>query len=197
MGQVQKTARLTLKIIAACWVGGAMWAGASDQADYRSPSALCVDQEGITLYVAQTTDQTVAVFDLESGRVEKSIEVPGTPGDLALSPDASPLYIALAEPDGQVAVVNTANARIINSIPVGHTPTALAVAPDGKVLYVCNRFDNRVAFIDLASGKETASVPVPREPVDVVLSHDGRHLFVANHIPAGPAGHGLDACWRS
>jgi hypothetical protein len=34
--------------------------------------------------VAQTTDRTVAVFDLESGRVEKSIAVPGTPGDLAL-----------------------------------------------------------------------------------------------------------------
>jgi DNA-binding beta-propeller fold protein YncE len=83
-----------------------MWAGAGDQADYRSPSALCVDPEGITLYVAQTTDRTVAVFDLESGRVEKSIAVPGTPGDLALSPDASRLYIALAEPDGQVAVVN-------------------------------------------------------------------------------------------
>ncbi len=170
-----------------CLAVGTLLAGAEDPAAPRSPSAIVADKGGNILYVSQTTNQKVAVLDLTSGKVRNSIQVPGTPGDLALSPDRSRLYIALADPDGLIAVVNTANARIINTIPVGHTPSALALSSDGKTLYVCNRFNNQVAFIDLSSGKERASIPVTREPVDLVLSPDGKHLFVANHIPAGPA----------
>lgn len=187
MRPFKRTGKGVLAFLMTFLAVGTMLAESEKQTDYRSPSALCADRNGLVLYVAQTSTREVAAIDLETGKVGKLIPVPGTVGDLALSPDGTRLYVALADPDGQIAVVNTASAQIIERIPVGHTPSALAVSPDGKTLYVCNRFDHCVAFIDLTTGKERASIPVTREPVDAVLSPNGRHLFVANHIPAGPA----------
>jgi|TARA_B100000959_G_scaffold41906_1_gene42094 YVTN family beta-propeller protein len=187
MKQAKRTSGITRGIVSVWLATGLLLAGAAEDATYRSPSALCADSGGVALYIAQTTTQQVAAFDLETGSVKRTIPVPGTPADLVLSPDASRLYVALGEPEGRIAVVNTASGKIVNIIPVGHTPSALAISPEGGILYVCNRFNNRVAFIDLGSGKELASVPVAREPVAAVLSPDGQRLFVANHIPAGPA----------
>jgi YVTN family beta-propeller protein len=156
-------------------------------ADYLSPLDLVADSAGKTLYIAEATARQVAVFDIASGKVTKTIPLRSEVSGLALAADDSKLYVTGAAPNGRVFVVNTKNYRVTAKISVGHTPAAPVPSPDGKTLYICNRFNNNVSVIDLASRKETAKIPVPREPVAAAITADGKVLFVANHLPAGPS----------
>lgn len=182
----QFTSYVLFTLAAFLWLGIAL-ATAEGKSGYLSPSAICSDPVGKKIYVAEMAANAVAFFDVETGAVERVVDVLGVPGDLVVSPDGGRLYVSIEQAAGRVAVVDTASGEIVKSIPVGHTPGALAVSPDGAVLYVCNRFDNNVAFVDLESGAQTGTMPVLREPVAAVLSKGGEYLFVANHIAAGPA----------
>ena len=153
--------------------------------DFLSPLDLIADSEGKTLYIAEATAKQVAVFDIASGRVIKTISIPAGVSGLALAVDESKLYVTGAAPNGKVFVIDTENCRVTDKIPVGHTPTAPVVSPNGETLYVCNRFSNNISVIDLASHKEIAKIAVPCEPIAAAITADGKVLFVANHLPAG------------
>jgi len=154
---------------------------------YLSPLALVPDKEGKALYIAEATAKQVAVFDIGSRKVVRTISLEDQPSGLALSVDGTELYVTGASPSGQVYVIDLEEGEIIRRIPVGHTPVAPVVSPDGKKLYVCNRFNNDVSVVDLALKKEVARIAVLREPVAAALTLDGKYLFVANLLPAGPA----------
>jgi len=162
-------------------------AAAGTDDGYLSPLDVIADSTGKTLYVAEATAGQVAVFDVASGEVTKTISLPTVIGGLALAGDGSRLYATGAVPDGRVFVIDLSAGTVVKEIPVGHTPGALVLSPDAKTLYVCNRFNNSVSAIDLASGVETDQIAVPREPVALAITADGKTLFVANHLPAGVA----------
>lgn len=157
------------------------------QTDYLSPLALLPDKEGKVLYIAEATAKQVAVFDIGSGKVVRTIPLEDQPSGLALSPDGQCLYVTVASPNGSVFIIDLKVGKVIGGIRVGHTPTAPVVSPDGKTLYVCNQFNNDISVIDLVAQKEVSRVGVLREPLAAALTPDGKQLFVANHLPAGRA----------
>jgi YVTN family beta-propeller protein len=150
---------------------------------YLGPQAITAARDGKTLYVAEADAQRLACVDTASGRLARSISLPGTPTALTLNGDDTRLYVACAAPKSTVVAIDTAAGKIVDTLSAGHTAQALALAPDGKRLYVCNRFNNDVAVIDLAARREMARVPVIREPYAAVLTADGKWLFVANQLP--------------
>ena len=154
---------------------------------YLSPSALVADAEGKTLYVVEETARQVAIFDVASKKVTKTIPVSLDPTGAALSPDGKTLYITGGVAEGAVAVVDVQTGTVTTRLTVGHTPMSPVVSPDGKTLYVCNRFNGDVSVVDLASGRQTGRIKVKREPVAAALTPDGKRLFVANHLPIGAA----------
>jgi YVTN family beta-propeller protein len=170
-----------------CVFAGLAGGGGDAKLDCLSPLAVVSDKDGETLYVAEATAKQIALLDIRSGKVRKTISLPEEPGGLALSPDGTRLYVTGASSKGRVHIVDLQQGKVTFSISVGHSPAAPVVSPDGKTLYVCNRFDDEVSVIDLASKKEVARIPVRREPVAAAMTPDGRHLFVANHLPAGAA----------
>ncbi|MEI7836917.1 MAG: SMP-30/gluconolactonase/LRE family protein, partial [Planctomycetota bacterium] len=151
-----------------------------------SPQALAADKEGKTLYVACTTAKALAVVDVVSGKVVRTISLRDNPNDLAMGADGR-LYVTTGGAGGKLLVIDPAAGRTLATITVGHTPMAPVLSPEGKTAYVCNRFNNDVSTIDLATGKEVSRVRVLREPVTAALSRDGGTLFVANLLPAVPA----------
>jgi len=60
---------------------------------YLSPADIVADQSGETLYIAAKTAGQVAVLDVGSLKVTKTISIPARPSGLALSPDGSKLYV--------------------------------------------------------------------------------------------------------
>ena len=156
-------------------------------ADYLSPVSVVASADGKVLYIAEATAGQVAVFDIASGKVTKTIAVADSPTGLALAPDGGTLYVTSAVPDGRVQVVDVGSGSVTAGIASGHSPEAVVASPDGKTLYVCNTFNNNIGVIDLALRKQTATIAVSREPVAAAITADGKSLFVANRIPAGAA----------
>lgn len=154
---------------------------------YLSPTALAIDKEGKTLYVAEATAKQVAIVDLVSGKVTRNVRVSDEPSGIAIAPDGSVLYVSIAAPEGFVDIVKLSKGKVTDRIEVGHTAIAPVLSPDGKLLYVCNRFNNNVSVIDLTSNKEIAKIPVSREPFAMTITTDGKFLFAANLLPAGAA----------
>jgi len=153
--------------------------------EYLSPLDIVADQSGETLYIAEKTAGQIAVFDVGSLKVTRTISIPARASGLALSPDGSKLYVTGGEPNGRVFVINTDKGRKSKRFRVGHTPNAPVVSPDGKKLYICNKFNDNVSVLDASSGEKLAKIPVLREPVAAAITTDGKTLIVTNHLPAG------------
>ena len=127
------------------------------------------------------------------------------PSGMALSPDASRLYVALNGAN-TLGVIDTASDQLIAQIPVGNAPRQVVLADNGTVAYVSNEggrsaqpgdFTNlsdgtpivsdrstggaitgTVSVVDLSAGKETEEIPVGLQPT--ALYRNGSALFVAN-----------------
>ena len=185
-GHVQRVAALILLlnvVILLCAGPAAQAVGAKGK--YLSPLDIVADSAGKTLYIAEATAGQVAVLDVETQKVTRTISVPADPTGLALAPDGTKLYVTGNGPKGRVFVVNLNTGKVAAKFRVGHTPNAPVVSPDGKRLYVCNKFNDNVSVLDSVSGKKLAKIAVAREPVAAAITADGKTLFVANHLPAG------------
>lgn len=154
---------------------------------YLGPVAVVAAKDGKRLFVAHSDAREIAVVNVASGKVTRSIAMPAPPTGMVLSPDGGKLYVTCAAATSTVVVVDTGSGKKLASIPTGHTARGPTISPDGKVLYVCNRFDNAVSVIDLTSNKEVARVATTREPVAAAITPDGKTVFVANLLPFGRA----------
>lgn len=106
----------------------------------RAVSSLAVSANGSRLYVADQTNNAVAVFD-PTGALVASVPVQG-PRDLVLSPGGATLYVAAAR--SIVAIDTATNTTQTNLATVVRNPdgaiiqedvtTGIAVSPDGSTL---------------------------------------------------------------
>ncbi len=159
---------------------------AAEPGKYLGPLDLVASPDGKSLFVLNVDAAQVAVVEVASGKVARTIGLPPGPTGLTLSPDGATLYVTCAKPQGTVNVIEAASGKVKGTIPVGHGATGPTVSPDGKRLYVCNRFNNNVALVDLAA-KKVALVPAVREPIHSAVTPDGATLFVSNHLPLDPS----------
>ena len=151
-------------------------------APFLGPIDVVASHDGKTLFVACADGKGIAVVDVATEKVSKSLAMPAMPTGLVLNPDGTILYVTCASPEGRVCSVDIASGKLVQTIPVGHGAIGPAISPDGKKLYVCNGFNNNVAAVDLKS-REIALIPTLREPLAAAVTPDGRLLYVINHLP--------------
>lgn len=151
-------------------------------APFLGPIDVVVSLDEKSLFVACAEAKGIAVVDVSTGKVSKSLAMPAEPTGLVLSLDGTTLYVTCASPEGRVCSIDIESGRLVQTISVGHGATGPAISPDGKTLYVCNRFNNNVAVVDLKS-TEIALIPTQREPLAAAVTPDGRLVYVINHLP--------------
>jgi YVTN family beta-propeller protein len=170
--------------------------------EYLSPTALAVDNQGETIYIAEATAKQITVFDPKTAKVTATITVPSEPTGLALTGDGAILYVTCGGQKGSVCIIDIQAAKLLRILPAGHTPTAPVLSPDGGTLYLCNRFDNNISVINTTEGRQIKTTPTPsihsgqvlREPVAADITPDGKWLYVGNMLPYGPASADSIAC---
>lgn len=161
--------------------------GGREIGTYLGPCSMVRSRDDRTLYFAFADAKQIALFNIHSGKVIRSIATPAKPTGLTLSPDGRELYVSCAAAQSRVLVIDAAFGKIKAKIPVGHTACGPTVTPDGKRLYVCNRFDNNVSVIDLKTHKEVARISATREPLATAITPDGKSVLIINHLPADRA----------
>ena len=150
---------------------------------YLSPLSLVSHPSGGKIYVGLSTAASVAVVDVATSHVERTIALPFHPKAVALAGDASQLYLADGEPQGNLYALSLSNDSILWKLAVGHTPCYLDFDRVNQLIYVANRFSNSVSVVDPQKRSCIALLPVIREPKSVRVSPDGSLVAVANHLP--------------
>jgi YVTN family beta-propeller protein len=111
------------------------------------PAAVLLTPDGKRLFVANSQSDTISVIDTATNTATGTVLLrPGTsrgpinatPINLALSPDARTLYVALADLNA-VGVVDVPSLSLTGLIPTGNYPSAVLPTAGGKLLIVSAR----------------------------------------------------------
>jgi len=122
---------------------GERWAASQEIPVGAWPGAIAWRAPLPYVLVAQRGADTIAFVDRERGVIEDALWVGDEPTGLALSPDATKLYVSLPTMR-QVAVIDVTARSVVARIAVGFDPRALALSADGERLYVASyRAGNR------------------------------------------------------
>jgi YVTN family beta-propeller protein len=128
------------------------------------PCGIALAGDGKRAYVALSINNTLAVVDLEAGKLVREIPIGVAPWGVVLTPD------------GKTAIVSDWGGRLPHAgeltAPSAGTPTLVdrrGIAASGAV-----------SFVDLGQGLEADQVATGLHPSDLKLSPDGRTLYVAN-----------------
>jgi YVTN family beta-propeller protein len=157
---------------------------------YLTPSELVPSPDKTVLYVVEQTAKQIAVVNIASKTVTKTIKLPNEVTGVAVSKDGAMLYATCSSelwPDGFVHEISASSGKIERQIKVGHSARSPVLSMDGKTLYVCNQFTDDISVVDIAAGKETRRIKVVREPYIAKITPDGSVLVVANSLPDGKA----------
>jgi YVTN family beta-propeller protein len=136
-----------------------------------NPSALAVNRDCSTAFVADSSANKVFVVSLPSGAVRAEIAVGTRPIALARATHTADLYVVNAD-DGSVSVINTQTNTMKATVKVGNRPSAIALYSSGahNRAFVTNTGSNTISVIDIND-----------DP-----ANENRYKVVAT-VPTGPA----------
>ena len=153
----------------------------------RYPAGLALSPDDRLLYVAENLADTLAVIELESGRVVQRLPAGRYPYAVVSGNDGS--VYASAWGGNEVSVWHPVGGWLEASpaIPVGRHPSALLLNRDGSRLYVTSASSDRVSIVDTRAAKVIGELvdTVPggtgegSTPNALALSADETRLFVA------------------
>ena len=131
---------------------------------------------------------SVAVIDTDTMRVIANHRVDGSATDVAVSPDATRIFVGLSGRDRiGLAVVNTFGRTHTIDLAdgVGRTVDAVRVSPNGRLVYVAasDADGGTLLVVDVAVGRVVREVPIASPIRDVALSRDGALVYVASFDP--------------
>lgn len=140
------------------------------------------------LYISQWGNKSVAVWDVNEAKMEKTVATGVHPNEMIFSPDQKLLYVACAD-DNAVSIVDLQQGKVIETVltalypnaPTGSTSNSLALTPDGKTLAVANADNNCLAMFDVSSVGNTKSlgfVPTGWYPTSVRIANG--KVYVCN-----------------
>jgi YVTN family beta-propeller protein len=153
---------------------------------YRSPIDIKGSPDGKQIYVAEQTAKRIAVIDLTTKTVIKTISLPNEPTGIAVAPTTGLLYVTCSSdlwPDGMVCEVSVPQGIVVKRMPAGHGACSPVLAHTGQILYVCNRFSDNISVINIASGLLIETIHTWREPLSADITPDDGILVVANSLP--------------
>ena len=149
---------------------------------------------GRTGLVSNEGPGTVSVVSLSSAKKLKDIQVGANlshPEGIALSPDGSRAYVAIANED-QVAIIDTRRETLVKVLSVdrtqggGESPVAAAVSRDGRRLFVAESAADELAVFALPSGQRLGRIPTAAYPADVQTTRRSLLWIAGKGFGAGP-----------
>lgn len=118
----------------------------------------------------------IAVIDIASRKVLRTLRGVSDPEQLALSPDGKHLYVS-SEDTGELLVLNM-QGTVLHKLAVGGQPEGVTVSADGSTVLATSEEDNKVAVIDVSgTPKILAFLPVGERPRNSTFLPSGRALI--------------------
>lgn len=131
------------------------------------------------IYVANSTQNSVSVFDAVTLTVVATVPVGTRPFPLAVSPDGTRVVVGNSG-SNNASIIETAGHTVIATIPVGGNPYGVAIDPTGLRAMMANYQSNDVSVIDLTTNTVRMTIPAGTNPSGVAYTPDGSHAYVTN-----------------
>ncbi len=154
----------------------------------RYPAGIAVSRDGHMLYVAENLADSLAVVDVDGGRVVQRFATERYPYDVAID-SAGRVYVSAWGGNTISRFAETTNGwlRDDGRLPVARHPSSLVLSRDGTRLFVTSGSTDHVAVVDTKARRVIARLldPPPAGPNEgatpnaLALSPDGTRLFVA------------------
>jgi len=119
------------------------------------PSAVVVDPDRSTVYVANQFSRTVTAVDTVARAVVATIPVEGNPISLAVDPTTHDLWVVS---DSGVTVIDPATHAVSAKIGVDDDPHYIAIDPQERIAYVTHSGMGPVSLIDTVSRTRLDSI---------------------------------------
>jgi YVTN family beta-propeller protein len=107
----------------------------------------------------------VAVVDVVSRRLVRTLPAGSDPEAFDVSPDGSRLFVS-NENAGSASIIDLAKGTVILSAKTGTEPEGVRFAPDGRIFWVTAETDRNVTGIDTQSGAVVGVIEVALRPSD-------------------------------
>jgi len=153
----------------------------------RYPAGIGVSPDGRALYVAENLADSLAVVDLETGRVTARFATERYPYGVVVAPDGAVYVSAWGGHTVSVFRPGSGGLEDTGRITVGRHPSALLLNQDGSRLFAVSGSTDRTAVVDTRTRKVITELldPTPTGPGEgstpnaLALSADGSRLMVA------------------
>jgi YVTN family beta-propeller protein len=157
---------------------------------YSNPCGIALSRDEETAFVCLSAKNSLAVVDLESGKLIREIAVGVAPYDVVVSLDGQRAYVSNwgGRPPGKtdrtadsygtavlidrrgvalsgtVSVIDLKQNREIHEIATGLHPSGLTLSADGRTLFVANANSDTISVIDTETLQVTETVSVRPDP---------------------------------
>jgi YVTN family beta-propeller protein len=132
-----------------------------------------------TLPPADRSADGIAIVDIATRKLVRTIHSGQDPEAFDLSPDGRWLYVSNEE-TAEMSVVDVPAGKVALRVAVGDEPEGVTVSPDGKVVYVTCEDDHTVVAVDTTSLSPLGRVIVGLRPRSIAITPDGQTLFVTD-----------------
>ena len=142
--------------------------------------AICSFVNAEYIFVSNENSDTIAVLDLNTKELIKTINTGGRPRDLKFNKDFSRLYAVVSE-ENHILEIDTKRIEIVRTINTGDDPEIFDIDVENKIIAVSNEDDNELTIIDLETKKIVESIKeVGVEPEGVNFTPDGKLVYVTS-----------------
>jgi YVTN family beta-propeller protein len=136
------------------------------------------------LLVVSKTEQKVAWYDAESGKLLGDAPTGKGPGQLAVTPDGRTAFVSDFEDiDNTVSVYDVSMMKLADKIKIPRVwgPHGMDITRDGRFLYVTCEKSGAIAVIDVAKREVVRNIKTSMKGAHMLrLSPDDKALYVAN-----------------
>lgn len=136
---------------------------------------LAMDLGRKRLFVAELGNDSVAVVDVASGKLEKRLKGLKEPQGVAFSPRTDRLFVANAG-DGSVAIFSGGELARTDEIRLGDDADNIRIDKDGNI--VVGYGAGALAVLDPANARKIADIPLDAHPESFQIAADGKRIFV-------------------
>jgi YVTN family beta-propeller protein len=146
----------------------------------NQPVGVVVSANSKYIYVAEATNNTLAVIDAATHQIIDNAIFAGTePSGVVLTPNGKTLYVAS---QAQALGFATSDLILAQDLLNSEVNFGLAVSPNGKSLYVVGEgTPGQIAVFDTAgAGSFVKNITVGNDSIDVAFTPNGKTAYVTN-----------------
>lgn len=140
-----------------------------------SPREIIILRKTRHIYVSECKSNTLGVYDINTKKLLKIIELPGEPRGLTLSKDESKLYLVLKDKDELIELDTTKNS-ISKRTSTPHGPRNIAV--DKNYIYVTCNEEDTIAVYELKNFQMKNKLKTAHQPYSIKV--DNNNIYITN-----------------